>query len=110
MDTAKAFYHAALGTSSVDMPDGTGYVLMTANNQPVAGMMEFPEEMPPDSPTYWSVYFNVEDADDCAERVVELGGSVVVEPQDSPAGRFAYLSDPQGAQFAIIQPDPNFQM
>jgi len=26
----------------------------------------------------------------------------------TPAGRFAFLTDPQGGAFAIIQPDPNF--
>ena len=34
--------------------------------------------------------------------VIKLGGSVMVEPIDIPVGRFAFLSDPHGASFAVI--------
>jgi uncharacterized protein len=37
-------------------------------------------------------------------KAVELGGSVLAEPFDTPVGRMAFLTDPQGAAFSIIQP------
>ena len=60
----------------------------------------------PGMPNHWHVYFGVEDADAAAAKVTELGGAVVVEPFDTPVGRMAVVSDPQGAVFSIIQPAP----
>ena len=36
----------------------------------------------------------------------ELGGSVIVPPFDTPVGRIAILSDPQGAMFSVIKSTP----
>jgi predicted enzyme related to lactoylglutathione lyase len=109
MDTARAFYHATLGAGTTDMPGGMGYALLTIDNQPVAGMMTFTDDMPP-MPPVWSIYFDVDDTDGTAALAEQLGGSISVPPTDSPAGRFAFLADPSGAQFGIITPDPAFQM
>jgi predicted enzyme related to lactoylglutathione lyase len=46
----------------------------------------------------------VADTDAAVAKVAELGGSVVVEPFDTPAGRIALVTDPQGAAFSVIQP------
>lgn len=51
----------------------------------------------------WSVDFWVDDADASAERAKQLGGSVIVAPQDVPSFRRAVLADPQGAEFSISQ-------
>jgi len=41
--------------------------------------------------------------DETADRAKELGGTVSVPPMDIPdMGRFAVLSDPQGAAFAVF--------
>ena len=45
-------------------------------------------------------------SDDAAAKVAELGGSILVEPFDSPVGRMAVAGDPQGAMFSVIQPAP----
>lgn len=47
-------------------------------------------------------YLTVEDADATATAVKEAGGQVAFEPIDIPPGRFAILSDPSGAGFAVI--------
>jgi len=57
-----------------------------------------------DRPPSWGVCFAVADSDATAARSVELGGTVTVPPSDTPVGRFAVLSDPQGASFAVIVP------
>jgi predicted enzyme related to lactoylglutathione lyase len=36
------------------------------------------------------------------ERVVELGGRVSMQPTTIPVGRFAIVTDPHGAPFAVI--------
>jgi uncharacterized protein len=49
-------------------------------------------------------YFQVDDCDASAARATDLGGRVNVPPNDIPhVGRFAMLSDPQGAMFSIIK-------
>ena len=57
-------------------------------------------------PTHWATYFAVADCDASTEKATSLGGSVLVEPNDIPPGRFAVLLDPQGAAFAIIKTAP----
>ncbi len=45
----------------------------------------------------------VEDVDASVQRAIELGGTVLMQPQDIPdTGRFAVSQDPQGATFSII--------
>ena len=57
---------------------------------------------PADLPPHWMVYFAVEDTDATASRCEELGGRVPQTPFDTPQGRAAVLTDPEGAVFSII--------
>ncbi|MEU5663373.1 VOC family protein [Streptomyces longwoodensis] len=68
----------------------------------VLGRMAMTEEFPPEVPPYVNVYFTVPDVDDAVARATELGGVLRFGPVDSPFGRFAALSDPQGASFSVI--------
>ena len=54
--------------------------------------------VPEEIPAHWLVYFAVEDTDATVAQAKERGGSVMVEPIDIPAGRFAILTDPHGAE------------
>ena len=56
----------------------------------------------PGIPPSWGVYFSVVDADAIVTKAEALGASVLVEPTDIPAGRFAVLADPQGAVFNVM--------
>ena len=47
------------------------------------------------------MYLAVANADDGAAKVLELGGTVLREPWDSPYGRMAQVADPTGAAFKI---------
>ena len=49
----------------------------------------------------WSVWFSVEDCDASAALVSELGGTVIVPPNDMGFGRGAVVADPTGAVFGI---------
>jgi predicted enzyme related to lactoylglutathione lyase len=59
-------------------------------------------DIPEQVPAHWQLYFAVEDTDATVAQAKERGGSVMVEPVDIPAGRFAILTDPHGASFAVI--------
>ncbi|WP_154605312.1 VOC family protein [Arthrobacter sp. AQ5-05] len=54
-------------------------------------------------PPHWAVNIQVLDADDLATRVVELGGSMLMPPTDTPGFRNAVLTDPNGGVLAISQ-------
>jgi predicted enzyme related to lactoylglutathione lyase len=107
IDEAKDFYTDVLGVSSrdVDMAPGHPYTLLQAGGKDVAGAMTL-GPAPGQSP-HWSAYFEVDDCDEIADRAIGLGGDEILR-DTSPAGRLAFLSDPQGAQFCVITPDPSF--
>jgi predicted enzyme related to lactoylglutathione lyase len=49
-------------------------------------------------------YFQVTDCDGSVAKAKELGGRLMVGPNDIPStGRFAIVSDPQGAMFAVFK-------
>ncbi|NEB94513.1 VOC family protein [Streptomyces bauhiniae] len=69
---------------------------------PVLGRMRMGEEFPPEVPSYVNVYFTVDDCDAAVARATERGAVLRFGPMTSPFGRFAALSDPQGASFSVI--------
>jgi uncharacterized protein len=54
-----------------------------------------------DVPSRWTIYFNVDDADDAADRVTAARGQVVVAPFDTPYGRMTLAADPHGAVLGL---------
>jgi len=65
------------------------------------GAPGIPEGLPP----HWQVYLAVQDADRAVQQTRDAGGQVFVEPLKVPVGRIAVMNDPQGAAFAIMEPD-----
>ena len=104
MDKAVAFYSKALGWTTKSMPMGDGqppYVSFMAGDLGIAGGTEMSPMVPSEVPSYWMVYFAVTDVDATFKTAMAAGGKEMLSPQDDPGGRFAILSDPQGAVFAI---------
>lgn len=64
--------------------------------------MKMTDDFPPEVPSYVNVYFAVPDCDDAVAKATKLGGILRFGPMSSPFGRFAALSDPQGASFSVI--------
>ncbi|RAG81985.1 VOC family protein [Streptacidiphilus pinicola] len=56
------------------------------------------------APARIRVYFAVDDCDQAVARAIKLGGQALGGPMDSPFGRFAELTDQQGAVFVVIDP------
>ena len=102
IDTARDFYRAVFGWGVRTNPfEGTVYTEWTLGDRSVGGMILMTDEWPDDMPAHWMVYFAVDDCDAAVERAEPLGGKIGVEPTDIPPGRFAVLSDPQGAVFSV---------
>jgi predicted enzyme related to lactoylglutathione lyase len=111
VDTSKTFYQEVLGvtTRDIHMDGAVAYTLLQADGQPAAGMMKImPEMASMGMQPHWSIYFEVDDTDSAASRAIDHGATEVLR-QDSPAGRFAILTDPQGGSFSIIKTDPDYQ-
>jgi len=54
-------------------------------------------------PPHWNVNLRVDDTDAIAAHAVDLGGTVLMGPMDTPGMRNAVLLDPQGGVFSISQ-------
>ena len=104
LGAAKAFYAKVFGydVKSNPMPGGGEYAELHLAGNSVAGATGM-EGMPAQVPPHWLVYFAVANTDETLKRAQELGGKVIAPPMDIPQGRFAMLTDPQGAAFAVIQ-------
>lgn len=104
---AKAFYPEVFGWTANDMAmDGMTYTEWKLGDRTVAGMLPMPAMVPAEVPSHWLVYFAVDDADATAAKAAASGGATLAPPMDIPPGRFAVLSDPDGAAFAVIKMNP----
>ncbi|MET7684956.1 VOC family protein [Streptomyces sp. NPDC005423] len=102
-EQADAFFPAVFPYAARQMDDsGVDYRLFGIGEATVLGRMRMGEEFPPEVPPYVNVYFAVENCDDTVARAVGLGAVLRFGPMTSPFGRFAALSDPQGASFSVI--------
>ena len=82
--------------------DAVDFRIVNVDAKPVLGRMKMTEEVPPEVPSYVNVYFTVENCDEAVAKATERGAILRFGPMDSPFGRFAALSDPQGASFSVI--------
>lgn len=101
-EDAVAFYTETLGWKTQVMPMGESeYTMFAAGDQPHSGL---PPRRPGDArPSHWVSYVSVEDVDDRAAAVKANGGQVVAGPMDIPTvGRFATVTDPEGAVFNLF--------
>jgi predicted enzyme related to lactoylglutathione lyase len=104
-DAAAAFYGGVFGWDLEDvMPPGSGgkYLIARLQGGDVAAIGSVPDGAPPVAA--WNTYIWVDSADETAAKVLEAGGSIVVEPFDLPqAGRMAVCADGEGAPFRLWQ-------
>jgi len=71
----------------------------------IGGLTGLPEDAEAGTPPHWIVYVATPDVDATVAEAERLGGKVVKGATDIPnMGRFAVLTDPQGATFAVYTP------
>ncbi|MCW8378161.1 VOC family protein [Streptomyces justiciae] len=81
------------------------YVTLQLAGRPVAGIHGVGTSLPRDRGPHWMTYFQVSDADETLSLVTSLGGHVLKRPHDTPHGRVATVSDPEGARFSVVEAD-----
>jgi len=102
---AVAFYRSVFRweTNAVGDTDEFRYTTMRqpGGGDELAGIMDASSFLPEGVLAHWSIYWEVDDADASVAKVKALGGSVVADPEDTPYGRMATVTDPSGAQFKL---------
>lgn len=103
VDAATAFYGAVFGWQYEPYgPEAGGYGGFREDGRTVAAIGPATESTLRPA---WTLYFHTADADETANAVQRLGGTVLVAPTDvGQAGRLAQLTDSSGGEFAVWQP------
>ncbi|MFF3326773.1 VOC family protein [Streptomyces sp. NPDC002889] len=103
VEKADHFFPAVFPYTVKRMKDeSVDYRLWYIDEAPVAGRFKMTADFPHEMHPFVNVYFGVEDCDAAIATVGRLGGEVHHGPKDSPFGRWASVSDPQGAVFSVI--------
>jgi predicted enzyme related to lactoylglutathione lyase len=109
VEKALPFYSQVFGWTTKTSPMGDGqppYTEFLLNGESIAGAWEMNPTVPAQVPSYWQVYFTVDDVDGTYRKALEAGAHEMLAPQDFPGGRFAIVSDPQGASLGLLKQSP----
>nr|WP_202238591.1 VOC family protein [Streptomyces sp. SN-593] len=113
-ERAKRFYATVLDWDAVDMPLAGDAGVYTVVSRPGGGqagshggIMQLTAEQLPEGLCYWQPYFGVADADGVVAAASSHGATLLMPSTHVDGiGRIALLRDPEGAFFAVLQPDP----
>jgi uncharacterized protein len=100
VERAKAFYAELLGWQ-YESDDGGNVSIKNAGSR--NGGMREQTERERRMPAKWLPYFTVDNAENAALRAEQLGGHELMPATELHIGRFAVISDPQGAAFAVFE-------
>lgn len=105
-DAARAseFYTRLFGwTLEKSEKDPSGY-LHIKNGDDYIGGIPSAEQVPPNTPPHWLLYFETSNCDASADKAKRNGAKIGFGPLSMEGvGRFAIVIDPQGAAFALFQ-------
>ncbi|MGW8635912.1 VOC family protein [Streptomyces sp. NPDC055793] len=100
VEAGRRFYGELFGWT---FEETTESLRASLDGEPVAGLVRKTDGR---MPTVWTVYFHTPDARALAGRIREAGGQVVTPPHEvGDLGTSALAADPEGAVFALWEPD-----
>jgi uncharacterized protein len=96
-ETSARYYRELFGWRIEPIADGAYWTIYNGDSTnggllPLEGM-----------PQVWNAYLATDDLDATLATVEEAGGEVRIPRRTVPAGRFAVVSDPQGAAFSLFE-------
>lgn len=103
-DAAVKFYAAVVGWTSqrFEMAPTSNYTVLNVGERGVGGVMALQQQ---DMPPAWIGYIYTPDIDAACKSLEKTGGKIHRPPTEIPTvGRFAVVSDPQGAMFMFLAP------
>ena len=86
----------------VSSPEFAYFIFKRASDDFGVGGMGTAEMLPEGVPSVWVTWFAVASCDGAVAKVSELGGTVLMEPRDSPFGRIAMVAGSQGETFGVV--------
>jgi len=104
---SRDFYAAVMGWG-IEVWEQADYTMFAASDgSTVGGIQALADEaVAGGASAHWLPYITVDDCDAAAVRGVELGGTLLLPPQDIPTvGRFSVLADPSGVPVAPFVPE-----
>ena len=104
-DDDAAFYQALFDYEVYELPadEGAQHFMLASDNYARASVNSLPANRP-NAHSHWLNFVHVKDTVMMAEKVVALGGRVLVEPRvDRHGGKVAVVADPQGAPFGLLE-------
>jgi predicted enzyme related to lactoylglutathione lyase len=104
-DKDAAFYQSLFDYDvfEVPSPDGAEHLTLATENYARASANPMPANKPNLRP-HWLNYVRVEDTAATTQKLVALGGRVLVAPRiDRHGGKVAIVADPWGAPFGLIE-------
>jgi predicted enzyme related to lactoylglutathione lyase len=107
MKAAEKFYTAVVGwtVQAFDQSPQPYDMWVRPGGGPIGGVMDIPPGM--NFPPHWEMYVAVDNLDAAVGKIEKLGGRglgpLIEVPQ---VGRMRTMQDPDGAVFAILEPDP----
>ena len=99
-DAVRPFFESLFGWSFQGVVEN--YWSISMGDLLIGGMRRMGSESE-GAPSNWLPYLVVENMGTATGKVRDLGGSVIVEPMDVPAGRFAVFVDDEGASSGLIE-------
>jgi uncharacterized protein len=104
IDEVLPFYEQVFGWTTQSSGEGSDrYIQFYQGDKSIAGAMEMAPMVPAEMPSYWLVYFTVDDVDATFQRAVAAGSRPLVPPTEAMGQYFAILQDPQGAAFGLAK-------
>jgi len=104
--TAAKFYSALFGWEITAGSDPSSNYLHIKNGESFIGGIPPASMRNPQVPPHWMLYFLVSDCDASAAKAQALGATLLMPSQSiEHVGRMAVVTDPQGALFALFQPE-----
>jgi predicted enzyme related to lactoylglutathione lyase len=108
-DGAKAFYDAVVGWNIHEgAPEYNGYRMIgRSDGKNAGGVLPITDQMQEHGarPT-WLGYVHVADVDRTVSAIEQAGGKTLMVHEVPSVGRFALVTDPAGAAFYVMKPNP----
>ena len=107
---AIAFYSDVVGWKTQAWETGN-YTMWVGSQGPLGGVTLLPDAAKQaGAAPYWQANVQVANVDHTVDQVKRLGGQIYVVEDVPTVGRFAVISDPQGAVIAVFTPSPSSDM
>jgi uncharacterized protein len=104
-EKAARFYGSWLGWTFETGKDGYRHIINGTDKENMIGGIPPKMHAPPGTPSHWLSYFHVADCKASAAKAAQLGASTIMPADTMPdVGTIAVIADPQGAVFALYQP------